>query len=119
MKVSGSGFKETSTGIGNIINNLKKNVKSEVLEPSLKTAVEAAKKKARVKTGYMRDHVYSKIIKPESEGEYGSEAHYSAYQNYGTSRIRGNYFWSDQIPQLERDLQRNGQKWIISNVKWG
>lgn len=118
MKLTGSGFKETSKGINDMMANLKKNSKSQLLEPSLKTAVTSAKRKARVKTGFMRDHVYSKIHS-ESEGEYGSEANYSAYQNYGTSRIRGNYFWSDPIPVLERDLLRNGQKWISSNVKWG
>lgn len=115
MKLTGSGIKETSAAIGIMINNLKTKAWSEALDPSLKPAVTSAKRKARVKTGYMRDHVYSNKIS-ETEGEYGSEATYSAAQNYGTSRIRGNYFWSDSIPVLEKDLLKNGQKWINNSV---
>jgi hypothetical protein len=117
MKITGSGFKETASSLGSMVSSLKSKAKSEVLEPSLNPAKENAKKKARVKTGFMRDHIYTKIIS-ETEGEYGSEAVYSAPQNYGTSRIRGNYFWSDQIPTLETDLQKNGQKWINNNIHW-
>lgn len=115
MKITGSGFKETSAALGRMTTNLKSRAWSEALDPSLKPAVSSAKRKARVKTGYMRDHVYSKKIS-ETEGEYGSEANYSAPQNYGTSRIRGNYFWSDSIPVLEKDLLRNGQKWVNNNI---
>ena len=109
FKFSVSGFKETSGALRQMAQTAKTRAYPEVLDPTLDLAVKSAKKKARVKTGYMRDHVYKKKIS-ELEGEYGLEADYSKYQNYGTSRIRGNYFWSDSIPVMERDLLKNGSE---------
>jgi hypothetical protein len=117
FKFTVSGFNETSAALRQMAQNAKARAYPDVLDPTLKPAVQSAKKKARVKTGYMRDHVYSKKIS-ELEGEYGSEADYSKYQNYGTSRIRGNYFWSDSIPIMERDLLKNGQKWVNTYFKF-
>jgi hypothetical protein len=117
FKFTVSGFKETADALRKMAQDAKTKAYPEIFEPSLDPAVKSAKRKARVKTGYMRDHVYKKKIS-ELEGEYGSEANYSAPQNYGTSKIRGNYFWSDSIPVLEKDLMRNGQKWVNSNFQF-
>lgn len=52
-----------------------------------------AKSKARFKTGYMRDHIIPKVKKGKTvEVEVRSEADYSIYNEFGTSRMSAKPF---------------------------
>jgi hypothetical protein len=70
----------------------------DIIERDLSSAVndgvQVAKGLARVKTGYMRDHIHGDQV-DKYQYQFKSDATYSSYQDMGTRFISGTHFMSE------------------------
>jgi hypothetical protein len=70
----------------------------DIIERDLGSAVDdgvqVAKGLARVKTGYMRDHIHGDQV-DRFKYQFKSDAIYSSYQDMGTRYITGTHFMSE------------------------
>jgi hypothetical protein len=85
------------TNIGPILTKLQKahdsipDIIQQDISNALDDGVEVAKGLARVRTGYMRDHI-AQFQTGKYKWNFVSAATYSSYQDLGTGRIEGTHF---------------------------
>lgn len=90
-----------TSGIETLTRNMKRN-KQQVLEHIATDFETTAKSYAAVDTGYMRDHIGATV-----EGDrvnMVSEADYSSFVEFGTSRMAAQPFMTPAIREVEREL---------------
>jgi len=84
---------------------LRVQVQNELIRLSY-ALVREARERAPVRTGFLRDSIYS-IVAQESRGfriELGAKAYYSPYQEFGTRYIEPKRFLRGAIEELKPEL---------------
>lgn len=84
--------RELSNKLSRASENLKEIIQTDI-DSAVGNGVSVAKSLARVRTGYMRDHIHGESTSTW-HWQMRSEATYSSYQDMGTSRIEGTHFMS-------------------------
>jgi len=85
--------------------SLRAQVQNELMALSF-TLVREARERAPVRTGFLRDSIFS-IVAQESRGfriELGARAYYSPYQEFGTRYIEPKRFLRGAIEEVKPEL---------------